>query len=29
MSEIDGQIVLANAFGLNQFAAVAKASEHA
>ena len=29
MSEIGGQMVLANAFGLNQFAAVAKVSEHA
>ena len=29
MSEIGGQIVLTNAFGLNQFAAVAKVSEHA
>jgi hypothetical protein len=28
MSEIGGQMVLANAFGLTQFAAVAKVSEH-
>jgi hypothetical protein len=29
MCEIGGQIALTNAFGLTQFAAVAKVSEHA